>query len=1025
MARPTLKFLSYNSTGLSAAKIKWIKDLIETCDINFCGIQEHFRKSRSLNNFFKTAFPDSEAYVEPAHREEGRDTGRAKGGLAQLSGKNLDVRKEKVGSTHWRVQAQILHFSNYKLLWMNVYFPVDSRILNFDDAELLLVQNCVREILEAGGYDDSLCAGDWNYDQRRTSGYANSMHQFLESVGLVSAWDRFPVDFTHLHTDDKSSSILDNFYMNERLLENVESAGPLHLGDNLSRHSPIMLKLVIPEVTAGCFAQKNEVKRPRPLAWDKATLGHIQEYQAKLKSALEEVEVPACLSCINTKCERADHSTARDNFVVDVMCKVVETGYTTIPTTPAPRKVSKGSTSRVQLPGWNENVKPLKDDSKFWYSVWLSAERPPTGALHSVMVNSKMKYRQAVRRAQKEANTARASSLLAAAESGDRALLAKMKGVMGRRKTSQELPGCLEGSVGETEILEKFKELYEELYNSCSTEGEVGDLMKEIQNKIDCRSEGEVAKMTAEVVKRACSRIKPGKMDVSQSYFSDVFRNGPDLLYQTLAGIFKSFLVHGTIPLAILVCAFMPLLKPRKNQEKFDSWRAIAGSSQLLKVFEYCILDIWGGCLESDTLQFGYKVGTASDQCTWLLHSTAEYFAQRGSPTLCCLLDVSKGFDRVKFSVLFETLLKKGLPGIVVRVLMYSYTEQSGFVRVAGGISSSFSLKNGTRQGAVASPALWAVYVDNLLIHLRSQGLGCTIAGVWMGAVLYVDDLALLAPTRSALAEMLAVVETFGASHNLHFSVDANPQLSKTKCIYFGGHRRSNPPAALLLYGKQLPWVQNAVHLGHTLHQSLSTDQDIKKRRAMFISRSVEVRDQFGFAPPAQVLKAVQVFCCDAYGSPLWCLDSESAASFYKAWSSCVRRVFRLPVNTFTYLVEGHLAKGFTPLRNQVLGRFPAFFRRLEDSPSREVRVMAALAAGWAQTVTARNLTHLQNLTGLDPTTDSIQQLRTALPVKEVPESEQWRLGLLDGLLVLRSEKQKSSEEMKSIVAMISSLCST
>ena len=112
-------------------------------------------------------------------------------------------------------------------------------------------------------------------------------------------------------------------------------------------------------------------------------------------------------------------------------------------------------------------------------------------------------------------------------------------------------------------------------------------------------------------------------------------------------------------------------------------------------------------------------------------------------------------------------------------------------------------------------------------------------------------------------------------------------------------------------------------------------------------------------------------------------------------------------------------------MRNQVLGRFPAFFRRLEDSPSREVRVMAALAAGWAQTVTARNLSHLRNLTGLDPTTDSFRQLRTALPVKEVPESEQWRLGLLDRLLVLRAEYQESSEDMKRTIAMLSSLCST
>jgi hypothetical protein len=521
--------------------------------------------------------------------------------------------------------------------------------------------------------------------------------------------------------------------------------------------------------------------------------------------------------------------------------------------------------------------------------------------------------------------------------------------------------------------------------------------------------------------------MKPGRQDVSQAYSSDVFRHGPDLLHNHLAAIFRSFLVHGTVPLAILVCSFMPLLKPRKNPAKFDSWRAVAGASQLLKLFEYVILDVWHDCLGSDTMQFGYKEGTGSDQCSWLLLTTAEYFLQRGSPTLCCLLDVSKGFDRVKFSTLFSTLLTK-VPAIVVRVLIYTYTEQSGFVRLAGRTSSSFRLSNGTRQGAAASPALWAIYVDGLLAELRRRGLGCHVAGVWMGAFLYVDDLALLAPTRAGLAGMLEVVEKYSVSHNLRFSTDPNPAKSKTKCLYFDGRVNQTDkkrPAPLMLYGKPLPWVESALHLGHTLHQSLSMDQDVRIRRAVFISRSIEVRGQFAFAVPAQVLRAVQVMCCDAYGSPLWRLDSPATLSFGKAWSSCVRRVYRLPVNTFTYLVEGHLAKDFTPLRNQVLGRYPGFFKRLTCSPSKEVQMMAAVAASCAQTVTACNLAYLKQLTDRDPVGDSGQEIRLALPVREVPEKEEWRLGLLDQLLYLRTVQQREGADLRRVIAQLSSLCAT
>ena len=45
--------------------------------------------------------------------------------------------------------------------------------------------------------------------------------------------------------------------------------------------------------------------------------------------------------------------------------------------------------------------------------------------------------------------------------------------------------------------------------------------------------------------------------------------------------------------------------------------------------------------------------------------------------------------------------------------------------------------------------------------------------------------------------------------------------------------------------------------------------------------------------------------------------------------------------------------------------------------------------------------------------------------MKEVPDGELWRLGLLDRLLALRTERQEDSDNTKRLVAMIASLCST
>ena len=122
-------------------------------------------------------------------------------------------------------------------------------------------------------------------------------------------------------------------------------------------------------------------------------------------------------------------------------------------------------------------------------------------------------------------------------------------------------------------------------------------------------------------------------------------------------------------------------------------------------------------------------------------------------------------------------------------------------------------------------------------------------------------------------------------------------------------------------------------------------EQDAKIRRAIFINRSVELREKLNFAYATEVLHALAVYCCDAYGAMLWPLASHSSQMYFRAWNTAVKLTHNVPRSTFTYLVEDFFAEKETSLRNQVTARYPGFIQSLLQSPCPEVRVLSRVAA--------------------------------------------------------------------------------
>ena len=110
--------------------------------------------------------------------------------------------------------------------------------------------------------------------------------------------------------------------------------------------------------------------------------------------------------------------------------------------------------------------------------------------------------------------------------------------------------------------------------------------------------------------------------------------------------------------------------------------------------------------------RFGFKPTLGTYLCIYSLEEIIGSYSQLNGCVFSCFLDASKAFDRVKHSMLFTKLLRRGAPGYLYRKIAHVLVRASDNVCFRWGISvsSKFTVSNGVRQGGILSPFLFNIY---------------------------------------------------------------------------------------------------------------------------------------------------------------------------------------------------------------------------------------------------------------------------------------------------------------------------
>ena len=988
---------SYNSTGLGGNKKDFIKFLLDdvTCDIML--LQETWLLDSNLDSLGDI----HEKYLFHAVSGVPKNellTGRPHGGVGILWKKTIAKFVTPVEVLNNRVCAVTVQDGNRGLLIINGYLPVDTQSRTQVSDLMFDTMDAIEQLLERFPNFEVIFGGDMNADLTRTTAHVSCLKAFINRVHLQTVWDLdiATQEYTYVNHNFSSGSCIDHYLVSTSTIEKLSSCYVYNSSLNLSNHNPIVL---VCNLSVGSTLENVFTKRKVPtLQWHRIYSNPqlIQLYNEKLACLLDNMNYEELLHCTNISCDNASHQFMIDNLCDDITdCCIVAGDF-------LPEVKSKPN----NLPGWNTDVKPCQMENSFWHNTWVKAGKPTEGLIYDNMKEARRCYKYAVRAAKKQEAGLRFQQMArAVSQNKTRDFFKELKKMSPKTPT----PPNIAGKTDPKDIAEHFAMKYKALYNSVKSDPEsMQDISKQIYLQLLSCSYEDVA-VTSELVEKVIGMLKHEKNDGHKGLSSSHLIIGKHTVSPYIAKLLTAIMIHGYQPQALLIATISSIPKNRRSNLCDDSnYRGIALSSAIGKILDIIFLIKNETQLKTSELQFAFKKKHGTALCTAVVKDTVDYYLRHGSPVYGCLLDLTKAFDRVRFDCLFMMLIRRGVSPLYIRALLDLYNRQEVRTVWRNAHSETFPAENGIRQGSIASPILFTIYMDDLIKQLEIDGTGCWRGPYFMGAICYADDIILLCPSVKGLRHMLDTCNNFAQGHGMKF----NP--SKSECIKFGGKPGHLP--SMYLEGHSLLWKDSVKHLGNILNSGLNDIDDMLRKRGDLFSRVNLLEAHISNAPDAVKLAVFNSKCCHFYGCETWCLDNKHVQVFWTAWNRCVRKILKLHPRTHRRLLP--ILAGTPPAEFQVCRRYATMLRTMGNNSNRRLLYIFMCGTKDSSSIIGRNISHLRQLRG---NVDGGVLMK--IPFEPNKEDSSSAATILELRSILRKESTLETIDNDTIQFMIDFIC--
>lgn len=828
---------------------------------------------------------------------------RGHGGVAVLYRKSLSHKTSKlITPLSHRIVGVKFSFSLRPICIISVYLPSRSGCTD----EFRESLDCLDSIISLHSIDsDIVILGDLNADPGFAGGPFARTNVNEQGKILLSYLNRWSFVSTHLHLNSRtpshtyeseahgSVSTIDHILCPSYLLPSFRKSVVLEESAlNTSDHLPLSCGL---SIHSSVQPPNNVESGSRPIAlnlhpinWKKIDSDDVlTKYSDPLDASIshlthltvDDLSDPICidqtLSTLISKMKFVSNNLPRKRFLKHV------------------------------VPGWNDSLKKAHNAAKSAYRAWSSAGKPrsPDNQLRSSYKQHKRVFRRLLR-SHKQKLKEEFFNNLDFSNTDSSKLFRTIKQFYGSNSQSHSNSIVWNNKVYKNDDL---LEGWADYFSSLCTPHSVETFDSEFYNKTNSvfkellgSSPGSPFTFLQDDVEVAIKSLKLDKAAGADGIDPEHLVFAGPLFAKCLTVVFNAIILSCHLPPILCLGHIHPIPKGvHKNLQDPSNYRGITILSNIAKVFEKLLLSkINDDGIQLNPLQGGFRTGYSSLHSAFLLQEAICSTREHKSKAFVAFLDAKKAFDTVWHQGLFVKLHEKGIDKRIWHILWNWYSNSSSSVVIDSSYSSPFPILQGVRQGAILSPLLYSIFVDELLDDLTSSKLGVMIGSVHCPSPMYADDLALIANSAERLQLLLDIVYRYSSKWRYQFN------SAKSAILVFGESTKSRLSArcnrAWHVGPDTIQEQDSYIHLGilrsvSNSNSSRTASRCASGRSAFFALNSIGSR--FGCLHPSTSFRLYSSLCLPIllYGAELWVPSKSDLIMISRVHRKILRTIQGLP----------------------------------------------------------------------------------------------------------------------------------